>query len=79
MNMYKDDLVLYWNFVNDNKGTIYSRKHYTLIDLWLDIGGVTNILFLLAFFVLKPFIYKRNELAAFKDQVKNKKAESSDD
>ena len=34
MNEYKDDLVVVFNFVMDNQATFYTRKHYTLIDLF---------------------------------------------
>ena len=33
MNGYKDDLVFYLNIVMDTEGNLFSRVHYTLIDL----------------------------------------------
>ena len=33
MNGFKDDLVYYLNIVMDAQGNMYSRQHYTLIDL----------------------------------------------
>ena len=32
----KDDLIIYFNFILDNKGTLYTRQRYNILDLMED-------------------------------------------
>ena len=70
MNEYKDDLVYYLNIVMDSQGNMYSRQHYTLIDLLEQQGGVTQCIMILALLIVYPFNYKRHELKVFYDYEK---------
>ena len=40
LNGGKDDLVIYFNFLLGDSGTIYSRSAYSLIDLLEQQGGL---------------------------------------
>ena len=67
MNLYKDDLVSYFNFVLDDSGTSYSRTRYNLIDLLEQTGGLMQCITLMTIIVLSPFKFKRHELKVFCD------------
>ena len=69
MNGYKDDLIVYFNFVMDNQATQYRRKHYSFIDLLKESGGLVKQIAIIAVLLLKPFTYKRHELEVFQDHV----------
>ena len=67
MNNYKDDMVLYFNFVLDNKATMFTRKHYTLINLFEEQGGLIKQFALIAILLMKPFVFKRHDFKVFDD------------
>ena len=54
MNKYKDDLVVYFNFIMDDKANHYLRSNYTLIDLLIDLGGLIKMLAIIALLLMKP-------------------------
>ena len=33
INGSKDDMVLYFNYILDNQGSVYTRRHFAIIDL----------------------------------------------
>ena len=68
-NLYKDDLVWYFNLLMDNQATLYTRKHYTLIDIFEEQGGLIKQVTLIALLLMKPFIFKRHDLTVFQDHV----------
>ena len=63
MNGFQDDLVFYLNVVLDSQGTMYSRQHYTLIDVLEQQGGITQCFLTLAIILMFPFTFKRHELS----------------
>ena len=69
MNKYKDDMVLYFNILIENQATKYTRRHFTLIDLLKEQGGLIKISVFIAAILMKPFIFKRHDLQVFQDHV----------
>ena len=67
MNKNKDDLVVYFNFLLADSGTIYTRTCFNLIDLCREQGGIMKTLSIIAIVVLIPFRFKRHELNVFFD------------
>ena len=53
----------------DNQATLYTRKHYTLIDIFEEQGGLIKQVTLIALLLMKPFIFKRHDLTVFQDHV----------
>ena len=78
MNGYKDDMVAYFNIGLDNQATRYTRAHFTIIDLLKDQGGLQKVAALIAFVLMKPFIFKRHDLQVFLDHVEKKNDESKE-
>ena len=62
MNGFKDDIIIQFNFLLDNKATMYQRKHYTLVNLFEEQGGLIKQFALIALFLMRPFTFKRHDL-----------------
>ena len=62
-----DEIVVTFAFIldNNNQATIYTRKHYTLIDLFEEQGGLIKQVTLIAILLMKPFTYKRHDFKVF--------------
>ena len=66
-NGNKDDLVIYFNILLNNKATLYYGKHYTLIDIMEQQGGLTQCLMIIILIFSRPFLFKRHEITMFCD------------
>ena len=66
-NGNKDDLVIYFNILLNNKATLYTGQHYTLIDIMEQQGGLTECLIIAIVVLSRPFLFKRHELKLFCD------------
>ena len=69
-NNHKDDLLWYANFVSDNKGQIYIRERYNLLDIYEETGGMYSTLCLIVCFFVFPLVYRKNELKILKNARK---------
>ena len=72
LNGNKDDMIYYFNILMDNQATLYSRKHYTVLDLLKEQGGLIKGFFLIAFILMKPFTFKTHALQVFKGHMLKK-------
>ena len=66
-NLKDTDMVIYFNLVLDNIGTVYNRKHYNFVDLMEQIGGLTNFCLIIVVTLMIPFTFKIHELEIFLD------------
>ena len=66
-------MVIYFNFILDDFATEYTRKHYTLIDLFEEMGGLIKQFALIAILLMKPFTFMRHDLLVFKNHAKKHK------
>ena len=71
----QDEMIFYLNIVMDSEGTMYTRQHYTLIDLLEQQGGITQCFFILAIILVYPFSFRRHELQVI---LNHEKDESGD-
>ena len=67
------DMVVYFNFILDDFATEYTRKHYTLIDLFEEMGGLIKQFALIAILLMKPFTFMRHDLLVFENHAKSHK------
>ena len=78
-NGNRDDLVIYFNILLNNKATLYYGKHYTLIDIMEQQGGLTQCLMIIILLFSRPFLFKRHEITIFCDHENQFEAEQTTD
>lgn len=62
LNKRKDDLIVYFNFLLEDTGTLYQRHSFNLIDLLEQVGAFYACLYLISVLFLMAFKFKRHEL-----------------
>ena len=67
LNKHKDDILWQNNFVSDNRGTMYVRRRYNLVDLFRQLGGMVAALKVTAFITVQILSYKKREIKILKN------------
>lgn len=58
-------MLRYWNFYLTREQGIYFRVRYNLMGVIGEVGGIMGLLGSIAYYLLKPLYYKKNEMEVY--------------